>query len=79
MKIARVNKQDLSLKLKLDLNELTKLSGIYVKVQVNKKSVGKDEKENQLIFLEMPITNIFNNQNQFDSVKSFISESHKSL
>ena len=63
MKTARINKQDLSLKLKLDLNELTKLSGIYVKVQINKKSVIKEEKENQFIFLEMPATNIFNNQN----------------
>jgi hypothetical protein len=49
--------------LKLDLNELTKLSGIYAKVQINKKSVSKEEKEIQFIFLEMPATNIFNNQN----------------
>ena len=46
LKIARINKQDLSLKLKLDLNELTKLSGIYVKVQVNKKNINNVEKEN---------------------------------
>ena len=46
LKIARINKQDLSLKLKLDLNELTKLSGIYVKVQVNKKNINNIEKEN---------------------------------
>ena len=32
LKIDRNNKQDLSLKLKIDLNELTKLSGIYVKI-----------------------------------------------
>jgi hypothetical protein len=43
MKTARIKKQDLSLKLKLDMNELTKLSGIYVKVQINKKSVSKEE------------------------------------
>ena len=46
LKIARINKQDLSLKLKLDINELTKLSGIYVKVQVNKKNINNIEKEN---------------------------------
>ena len=46
LKIARINKHDLSLKLKLDLNELTKLSGIYVKVQVNKKNINNVEKEN---------------------------------
>ena len=46
LKIARINKYDLSLKLKLDINELTKLSGIYVKVQVNKKNINNIEKEN---------------------------------
>jgi len=77
LRTARANKLNLSYKFKMSLSELTKSSAILIKASID--DIDNNISENQLVFLEMPATNLIASYNQHDPLKKFVFDLHKSL